>query len=199
VADAPAVRFRDLVNLTGVQDLFPDVTAEQAEALSARASNLLADDPDLGDVHVVRGADHYSHEADTIGLDKPHPDILSHEAGHAQGIGRAGGVYKNLVRLSNQSSRINQLAAIPASLSIRALTDSTAAGNSVLAPLAGISALLASPGLYEETRATVKAVGKSPDKMKTFGQLLPPLIEHYAHGLAAPAVYLGQILASKED
>jgi hypothetical protein len=196
VSEFPTIRFQDLVTMTSVQDLFPNATADQLNEVSARAAVLLAKDPELGEVRVLRGPSHYSHELNSISLDAPNSDELAHEAGHASGVGRSSGLYKSLLALSNRANTLGAMASIPVSASLQAMVSNPETRASILKPLAGISALLAAPALFEETQATVKALASSPEKMRSTYRLLPALLEHYAHGLAAPGVYLGQALTA---
>lgn len=191
------VRFQDLVTLSGVQDLFPNASAEEAHEVRDRAKRILSRAPELKDVQVGTGESHYSPELDVISLAAPSGDELAHEAGHARSVGRASPTYKSLLALSNKANLINSIAALPVSMTLGSMVQDKDTRNAVLAPLAGVSAALALPSLYEETKATVNAVGSADQKLRSAGRLLPSLLQHYIHGLAAPTVYLGQILSTK--
>lgn len=114
---------------------------------------------------------------DTIALGVINPAVVGHEIGHAKNL-RKSNLYRKILMTANNIARINNTAALPAMLAIRALVKDKDTRDEVLNILTSISAVAAAPGLVEELSASIDAVKHAPNKLQAIKTLLPAFIHH---------------------
>jgi len=140
----------------------------------------LAEDARLKDIKIrltpgLHGG--YFPSKDTVALGVVNPAVVGHELGHAKNVRRSK-VYGKILQTANNVARINNTAALPAMLAIRALVRDKDTRNEVLNILTGMSAMIAAPGLAEELSASIDAVKHAPSKVQAVKTLLPALLHH---------------------
>lgn len=157
----------------------------------------LAEDPRLKKIKIratpgLHGA--YFPSKDTIALGVLNPAVVGHELGHAKNI-RNSRVYSKILSVTNDVARLNNTAALPAMLAIRALIRDKDTRNEVLNILSGVSAAVAAPGLAEELGASLDAVKNAPDKIQAVKTLLPAFLQHTLASARPVGIYqLGKLI-----
>lgn len=129
---------------------------------------------------------YYNYDKGEIILGLVNPDALAHELGHANNI-KQEGLYGKVLRAAQGVSRINNVAAIPTMLALRAFIQDKERRDDILKTLAAVSAAVAAPGLLEEAAASASALRHSPDKLQAMKTLGPAFLAHAATS-AAPAL-----------
>lgn len=130
----------------------------------------------------------YYPEQDTVSLGVANPAVLAHELGHAKNL-RKSRLYKKLLLAVNNAARINNIAAVPAMLTLRALVTDKAVRDEIFNILSGASAAVAAPGLVEELSASIHALRNTPDKLQAVKALLPAFLSHAAVSAFPVGVY----------
>jgi hypothetical protein len=161
--------------------------AESIPAVRELIESELAEDPRLKDIEVkftpgLHGG--YFPSKDTVALGVINPAVVAHELGHAKNI-RQSKVYGKILQAANNVARINNTAALPAMLAIRALVRDEDTRNEILNVLTGVSAAAAAPGLAEELSASIDAVKHAPNKLQAAKTLIPAFL-HHALAAATP-------------
>ena len=90
---------------------------------------------------------------------------------------------------ANSLARLNNTAALPAMLAIRALIKDKDMRAEILNILTGVSAAVAAPGLAEELSASLDAVKHAPNKLQAIKTLLPAFIHHSLSAAVPVGVY----------
>jgi len=194
LADAPDLAAL-VSRLRGVDSYYnePDSVPEIPEAIR----RILESNPALADVRVetnpdIRGG--YYPGRDTITLGVVNPSVIGHEAGHAENVRKAP-FYSKLLRIANAVASINNVAAVPAMLAIRAFVGDPDTRRQILNILAGTSAAVAAPGLVEEFGASAAAVKNAPNKLQALKTLIPAFLQHAAMSSIPVGVYqLGKFI-----
>lgn len=153
---------------------------ESIPAIRELIKSELEDDPRLKNIQVratpgLHGG--YFPSKDVIALGVLNPSVVAHELGHAKNL-RQSKVYGKILRAANNVARLNNTAALPAMLAIRALVQDRDTRNEVLNILTGVSAVAAAPGLAEEVSASLDAVKHAPNKLQAVRTLIPALLHH---------------------
>jgi len=188
------LRFKDLATLSGALRFSRALggTEEDTVRVQQLAKNYLADNKSIGDIEIGRvpsGAV-YDTLKDRIGVSSADVDVLAHETEHALRLRGTSNLYRTVLGLSKQVVALNNMAAVPAILGLRAMIKNKEERNSVLRVLAGASAVAAVPNLVEEGMASTRVVLNSPDKAKAFKRLFPAFAQHAGYGMVAPGLYL---------
>lgn len=187
------LRFKDLTSFSGSARFTNALGGDRHIASEIRdlAASYLKEYPELERIEVGKvdpGGDHFNWSKGQIGLSSGNPDVFSHESAHA-GTLQDDSLYRRILKLSKGAVHLNNVAAIPAILSVKNFIRDEKKQDNVLKALAGFSAVAALPNLIEEARASAKAVGKSENKLRAFKSLGPGFLAHVAHGVAAPSAY----------
>ena len=161
-------------------DSFYNEGAQSLPGIRELIKSELAEDPRLKNIKIrhtpgLHGG--YFPSKDTIALGVVNPAVVGHELGHAKNI-RNSKVYSKILQATNNVARINNTAALPAMLAIRALVRDQDTRNEILNILTGMSAMAAAPGLAEEVSASIDAVKHAPSKAQAIKTLLPALLHH---------------------
>jgi hypothetical protein len=148
-------------------------------------------DPRLADVKVrttpgIHGG--YFPGRDTIALGVINPAVVAHELGHAKNLRRSK-IYRKILMTANDVARLNNTAALPAMLAIRALVKDKDTRDEVFNILTGVSAAVAAPGLAEEVSASIDALKHAPDKLQALKTLIPAFIHHSLSAALPVGVY----------
>jgi hypothetical protein len=164
----------------GGVDSFYHEGVEAIPAIRELIKSELAEDERLKDIKVritpgLHGG--YFPSKDTVALGVVNPAVVGHELGHAKNLRRSK-VYGKILRAANNVARVNNTAALPAMLAIRALVQDKDTRNEVLNILTGISAMAAAPGLAEEVSASLDAIKHAPSKLQAIKTLIPALLHH---------------------
>lgn len=151
----------------------------------------LENDPRLEDIKIkitpgLHGA--YFPGKDAIALGVVNPAVVAHELGHAKNL-RQSKVYSKILSVANNMARLNNTAAIPAMLAIRALVKDKDVRNEIFNILTGASAALMAPGLAEELSASIDAVKYAPSKLQAIKTLGPAFIHHLLSASMPIGVY----------
>lgn len=183
--------------LSGLQKSLGNVESfyhEGAEALPAIQRLIkeeIESDPRLADIKIratpgLHGG--YFPGRDTIALGVINPAVVAHELGHAKNL-RKSNIYRKILMTANRVAQINNTAALPAMLAIRALVTDKDTRNEVLNILTGVSAAVAAPGLAEELSASLDAIKHAPNKLQAIKTLLPAFIHHSLSAAVPVGVY----------
>lgn len=166
---------------------------EQAFGLAEVAHNAIQRNPAMAGVRIrlipnLPNA-FYNYDKGEILLGITNPAVLAHEIEHVDNI-RQDSMYANMLRVAEGISRLNNVAALPTMLALKAFINDPERRDDILKTLAGASAAVAAPGLLEEASATVRALRHQPGKrlelLKTLG---PAYLMHLARGLQPAIVY----------
>jgi hypothetical protein len=163
----------------------------QGRAIQQTLESYFREDPSLADVElaVQKGSPgYYIPSKDRVQLGVINPAVVGHEMGHAQNL-RNTKLYGKLIRATEGIARVNNVAAIPAMLGIRALIGDRGTRNEILNILSGVSAAIAAPGLAEEMSASISAVKHAPDKMQAVKTLVPAFTTHVMASMLPTGVY----------
>jgi len=153
---------------------------EHAKEIPETIARFLEQNPSLADVKVetnpdIRGGYYPNEDAITLGV--VNPAVVGHETAHAENVRKAP-LYRKILGIADTVARINNVAAIPAMLAIRAFVGDPETRREILNILAGASAAIAAPGLVEEFGASAAAVKNAPDKLQAVKTLLPAFLQH---------------------
>ena len=175
--------------LGGVESYYHE--PEQLAAIRETVRRITEEDPSLKTVKLrvtpdIKGG--YIPGRDTVALGVVNPAVAAHELGHAQNI-RKSRIYGKILGVANDVARINNVAALPAMLGIRAFVDDPQTRKEIFNILTGASAVVAAPGLAEELSASVSAVKHAPDKLQAIKTLLPAFLHHTLHAMIPIGVY----------
>lgn len=170
---------------------------ESLRNISPTVTRYLAADPSLGRVRLdIRpGAPGmYYPGSNTVRLGVINPAVVGHEMGHAQNLQNAP-LYSKILRVANTVASINNKAAVPAMLALRAFVGDKGTRNEILNILSGVSAAVAAPGLMEELGASLAAIKNVPDKLQAIKSLAPAFLMHTAKAMMPASVYqLGKFI-----
>ena len=193
-------RFKDLATVAGVREVYGPSTPDDTSALiTQRVAKYLAKYPALANTPVRGGdVDAYDYATDRLLLNNADPDVLAHEAEHADTL-RGSNLYRRLLGISRTANAIGNAAALPAVFGLMPLIKDKEKRRSIMHALAGVTALTAVPGLFEEARASTRVVGNSENKARSAAVLIPAFASHLVHDLAGPAIYLGGSALSAEE
>lgn len=177
-------------SLGGIKSFYHEGT-EAIPAVRELIRRELVEDPRLQDIQVkftpgLHGG--YFPSKDTVALGVINPAVVAHELAHAKNIRRSK-IYGKILRAANNVASINNTAALPAMLAIRALVKDKDTRNEVLNILTGVSAAVAAPGLAEELSATLDAVKYAPSKLDAVKTLIPALLHHTLAASAPIGIY----------
>ena len=165
----------------------PEVAKDVAKLVKEQLSKF----PELEDIKLrIQQGLHggYFPSEDTISLGVVNPAVTGHEIGHAKNI-RQSRVYGKILQAANNVARINNIAALPAMLGLRAFVGDEGVRNEIFNVLSGMSAAVAAPGLIEEMSATVDAVKGSPNKLQALKSLVPAFLHHALYASIPVGVY----------
>lgn len=180
-----------VINGTGGTSSFYN-RPHEGEALRAVAQRAVAKNPMLGriTVRVMPNLPNafYNYERGEIILGIVNPAVLAHEIEHARNIQQEG-FYRKMLRVAEGITRVNNLAAMPAVLGLRAFIDDETQRNDILKTLAGLSAAVAAPGLIEEMSASMSALKNNPDKKEFAKTLAPAFMAHLMHRTSPVLTY----------
>lgn len=164
--------------LGSVDSFFHD--PEHAQEIPETIKRFVEQNPSLADVGVEVNPDitgGYYPGKDSITLGVVNPAVVGHETAHAENVRKAP-LYEKILTVANTVARINNVAAIPAMLAIRAFIGDPETRREILNILAGASAAFAAPGLVEEFGASAAAVKNAPNKLQAIKTLLPAFLQH---------------------
>jgi hypothetical protein len=176
--------------LSGV-DSFYNAGPDAANSIKELIKTEIEKNPELKGLHLLTrpgrtGA--YYPQHDLIELGVANPAVLAHELGHAKNL-RKSKLYKKLLLAANNVARINNVAAVPAMLTLRALVSDRATRDEIFNVLSGASAAVAAPGLVEEMSASIQALKSTPNKLEAVKALLPAFLTHVAASAFPVGVY----------
>lgn len=114
----------------------------------------------------------YDHNEFILGV--TNPDVLAHELAHADNL-RQAKLYQKVLSAASGIARLNNYAAIPAVLALRAFIKDPDRRKDILKTLSAVSAAFAAPVISEEMSATMQALARSPDRLQTMKTLGPAL------------------------
>jgi hypothetical protein len=181
--------------LGGVDSFFHD--PEHAQEIPATIARFLKQNPSLADVKIESNPDipgGYYPGKDTITLGVVNPAVVGHETAHAENVRKAP-LYRKILSIANTVASINNIAAIPAMLAIRAFVGDPETRREILNILAGTSAAVAAPGLVEEFGASAAAVKNAPNKLQAIKTLIPAFLQHALTSSMPVGVYqLGKFM-----
>lgn len=191
----PPIRFKDLTEAAGVPYAYgQDASQEETSSLSGRARDYVKKYPHLADLRVIpSNRDAYDYVNNVMLVRTRDPDVLSHEMEHAESLTSSGSFYKKLLSASQAVVRANNTVALPAILTLAGMVEDKEKRSAIYKVLLGISTAAAVPNLYEEAKASAKAMYTSPDKMRTMATLGPAFASHALHDLTAPGLYLSAL------
>lgn len=184
-----------LTSDAGTESLSRSAGGASPEALARireLVKNQLAKHPELKDIQVQprenfnNASYRFTDQTLTSGL--ADPDVIAHELGHAQNLHDAP-VYQKLLLAAKGLAAINQRAAVPVMLGLRAFVSDPHKRDDILSTLAGLSVATAAPGLLEEASASANAIINSDDKLRTAKRLVPALGSHAVHDLIPALLY----------
>jgi len=161
-------------------DSFYHEGAEDLPALKQLIKKEIQEDPRLAGIkiHTTPGLHGgYFPSKDQIAIGVINPAVLAHELGHAKNI-RKSKIYGKILMATKNVARLNNTAALPAMLAIRALVQNKDTRDEILNILSGTSAALAAPGLAEEFSASLDAIKNAPSKLQAIKTLLPAFLSH---------------------
>jgi hypothetical protein len=164
--------------LRGVDSYYNE--PESAGDLPEVIKRILANNPSLKDVKVQinpKMLGGYFPSTDTISLGVVNPAVIAHEAAHAENVRKAP-LYRKILDVATAISRINNVAAIPAMLALRAFVGDPDTRREIFSILSGASAAVAAPGLVEEMSASMTGFKNSPDKVQALKTLIPAFLTH---------------------
>lgn len=194
LADAPDLAALSS-RLRGVDSFYNDPGT--ASEIPETIRRILAANPSLADVKLetnpeIQGGYYPGRDAITLGV--VNPAVIGHEAGHAENVRKAP-LYSKILRIANTVANINNVAAIPAMLALRAFVGDPDTRREILNILSGASAAIAAPGLVEEFGASIAAVKNAPDKLQALKTLIPAFLQHAAVSSIPVGVYqLGKFI-----
>jgi len=177
--------------LGDVRSFWQEEGPGQGRRIQQTIESYLKEDPTLSDVDLELrrgGPGYYLPSQDKIQLGVVNPAVVGHELGHAQNL-RKTKLYGKVIRAAEGVARINNVAAIPAMLGIRALIGDRGTRNEILNLLSGVSAAIAAPGLVEEMSASISAVKHAPDKMQAIKTLVPAFTTHVMSSMLPTGLY----------
>ncbi len=177
-------------NLGGV-DSFYHEGVEALPAIRQLIKEEIESDPRLSDISIrttpgLHGG--YFPGKDAIALGVINPAVVAHELGHAKNL-RKSQIYRKILMTANNIARLNNIAALPAMLAIRALVEDKDTRDEILNILTSVSAIAAAPGLVEELSASIDAVKHAPNKLQAIKTLLPAFIHHSLSAAVPAGVY----------
>lgn len=170
---------------------FYNAGPEAAGAVRKLIKTEIEENPELAGLRLLTQpgrAGAYYPQQDVVSLGVVNPAVLAHELGHAKNL-RKSKLYKKLLLTANNIARINNVAAVPAMLTLRALVSDRAVRDEIFNILSGVSAAVAAPGLVEELSASIQALRSSPDKLQAVKTLLPAFLTHAAASAFPVGVY----------
>lgn len=164
---------------------------DQLANITSTVKSFLKDNPQLADVKLqvrpgIQGG--YFPKKDLVTMGVVNPAVVGHELSHAKSLRKAR-IYDKIIGVAQGVTNINNRAAVPAMLAIRALIGDQGTRNEILNILSGISAAVAAPGLVEEMSASFEAVKHVPDKLQAIKSLIPAFMTHAVHSLMPVGVY----------
>lgn len=176
--------------LRGVDSFYhegPESTSEIQEVVR----RMIREDPSLSSVKVratpgIPGG--YLPGKDLMALGVLNPAVVAHELAHAKNI-RKSKIYSKILGAATGVARLNNTAAIPAMLALRAFIGDKDKRDEVLQILSGASAAVAAPELAEELSASMEALRVVPHKLKAVKTLLPAFLHHTVHSMTPTAIY----------
>jgi len=182
---------RRIAERLGGAESFYNIGPEAAGAVRELVKAEIEKNPELAGLRVLTQpgrAGAYYPQQDLVTLGVINPAVLAHELGHAKNL-RKSKLYKKLLFTANNIARINNIAAVPAMLTLRAFVTDEAVRNEIFNILSGVSATVAAPGLVEEMSASIQALKSSPDKLQAVKALLPAFMTHAAVSAFPVGVY----------
>ena len=181
----------ELAKRLGSVESFFNEGPEAAQDVVRLVKEQLSKFPELGDVKLrikpgVHGG--YFPGADMLTLGVVNPAVTAHELGHVKNI-RNSRIYGKILQAANNLARINNVAALPAMLGLRAFVGDENLRNEIFNVLSGMSAAVAAPGLIEEISASIDAVKNSPNKLQAMKALIPAFLHHALYASVPVGVY----------
>jgi hypothetical protein len=181
-----------VVNATGGTRSFYN-QPEKAFGLAEVAHSAITRNPQLAQVRIKLMPNlpnaFYNYDKGEILLGITNPAVLAHEIEHADNI-RQQSLYGKMLRVAEGITRLNNVAALPTMLALRAFLNDPERRDDILKTLAGLSAAVAAPGLAEEASATTRALAHHPGRrlemLKTLG---PAYMAHLARSMAPSLIY----------
>jgi hypothetical protein len=165
---------------------------DKAQELQAVAASAIARNPEIANtpLKVVPNFPNaqYDPKTGTILLGICNPAALAHEIEHLHNLSPKG-MYQKLIGVTQGLTRINNVAAIPAVLALRAFIKDPVHRNDILNTLAGVSSAIAAPGITEEMSASVSALKNNPNRLAAMKTLMPALMAHVAQSMAPSLIY----------
>ncbi len=182
---------RQIAQRLGGAESFYNSGPEAADSVRDLIKTEIEKNPELASLRLLTQpgrAGAYYPQQDTVSLGVVNPAVLAHELGHAKNL-RKSKLYKRLLLAANNVARINNVAAVPAMLTLRALVSDRTVRDEIFNILSGVSAAAAAPGLVEELSASIQALKSSPDKLEAIKALLPAFLTHAAVSAFPVGVY----------
>jgi hypothetical protein len=168
-----------------------------AEVYKQLIANYLATNPELAKVKVVlapgatTGA--FSPASNTVIMGVNNPAVLAHELGHATSV-KPGTLYNKILQASRRANYINKWISAPLAIGAKVFMSPDTA-RQVLNYASLASAMLAAPTLSEELGASIEAMKKSPEKLKSLKTLVPAYATHVFEQTTPFTVYqIGRVL-----
>ena len=181
----------ELAKRLGAVESFYNEGPEAAQDVANLVKAQLSEFPELKDVKLrVKPGIHggYFPGADVLTLGVVNPAVAAHELGHVKNI-RGSRIYGKILQAANHLAQINNVAALPAMLGLRAFVGDGNLRNEIFNVLSGMSAAVAAPGLIEEASASIDAVKNSPNKLQAMKSLIPAFLHHALYASIPVGVY----------
>ena len=182
---------RQIAQRLGSAESFYNIGPQAAGAVRELIKTEIEKNPELAGLRIQAQpgrAGAYYPKQDLVSLGVVNPAVVAHELGHVKNL-RKSRLYKKLLLAANTVARINNVAAVPAMLTLRAFVTDKAVRDEIFNILSGASAATAAPGLVEEMSASIQALKSTPNKLEAVKALLPAFLSHAAVSAFPVGVY----------
>lgn len=180
-----------LISVTGGRSSFYN-TPERAQGVQDVAKRVIRKNPHLAHtkVRIMPNLPNafYNFDKGEILLGQVDPIGLAHEIEHADSV-RQEGLYRKVLKAAQGITRVNNVAAMPTVLALRAFIRDQDRRNDILKTLSALSAAAAAPVLMEEAQASLRAIQGSPHKMEAVKTLGPAFMAHVLSNMSPALVY----------
>lgn len=195
-----SVTLKDLTQTEGVQHLIAVTggpasyysTPERATGIQQVATRAIKRNPNLAHtkVRIMPNLPNafYNFDKGEILLGQVEPIGLAHEIEHADSV-RQEGLYRKVLRAAQGVARVNNVAAMPTMLALRAFIQNKARRDDILKTLSALSAAAAAPVLMEEAQASLRAIKASPRKGDAIKTLGPAFMAHVLSSMSPALIY----------
>tara|TARA_Y100000310_G_C20582864_1_gene763875 strand:- start:641 stop:1246 length:606 start_codon:yes stop_codon:yes gene_type:complete len=189
------MRIQDLANIDGANKLrlALGLDEDQVSKIQTLVSSMAGANPHIKETYVGKaapGVSFYDFKNNKLGIGHKSSDVLAHEMGHAASLADASDFYKGLLRASKRATRISNALAVPIAGFLGLNPKMTKEQKEKALNVAtAISSGLAAPNLFEELKASGRAIYHSPTKLRTGAAMVPGMMSHSLNDLAAPVTY----------